>query len=254
MIGVSDLRKKEEEQRAIARYHILIVCLFGLGVSDIFAVCLLLLFFFCLFSSGTPPHQNHHHLHLQQYLIPFKCQGKADNFVLGHYLPAPLTTKPVKKNQALIWGKEAKYYTPYKDLLTEIQKIIPLVVMAKPDVTPHLPAGVKNLGIVSQSQRQEVLSQSKFLLGLGDPVLGLTPFESLHAGTPYLNPHFPHPKTFWMNTACSLTSQHPDTETLKKPFVYQVKLNDIEGVKKTVREVLNEYEDNPNGPVRKRGK
>ena len=108
---------------------------------------------------GTPPQQNHPNLHLHQYLIPFKCQGKTDNYVLGHYLSKSTHGHTKKKHQGLIWGKEGRYYAPYTQLLAEISKFIPIVVMAKPDANAYLPDGVTNLGIVSQVSEENLLKR-----------------------------------------------------------------------------------------------
>ena len=74
------------------------------------------------------------------------------------------------------------------------------------------------------------------------PVLGLTPFEALLAGVTYLNPMFNPAKSFWMNPTCLLTSQHPDTETIGKPYVYNIHLNNPSEIVSSIRDILAMYD------------
>jgi hypothetical protein len=183
---------------------------------------------------GTPPEQNSLLLHTRQYMVPWNFTGH--NYVLGHMLP-PVVLRGAKKHQAVLWGKEPRYFKDFQDLIAEIQKLIPLVATAKEDA--QFPDGVVNLGIVDQATRNRLFRESKFLIGFGDPVIGLTPLEGLNAGMAYINPLFSPPKNFSMNVEFCFSSQHFEAEKYGKPYVYTVDIQDMEQVLGAVKDILS---------------
>ena len=139
-----------------------------------------------------------------------------------------------KKRQGVIWGKEPKYFTP--NVLYHLGQIVSslginLFVAGTPDLSCVLPDGVQNLGILSDEHRRQLFLDSIFFLGLGDPVLGVSPFEAMSYGCVYLNPVFPKgSKALWQNVDFSCTSQHPYAAIIGPPLSRSVLFNRPTGV------------------------
>ena len=206
---------------------------------------------------GTPPSQNHLKLHTKQFWVPFpfskpnEAVDLSPNTVVGNRVegiaasmlfPEILCSNTDKGNkngggnikkldpvpklrQIAIWGKEPKYFTPNViQVLGQISKElnIPMYVAGKKAVTCRLPNGVYNLGILSIEDRNKLLSESLFFIGLGDPVLGASPFEAMAHGTIYLNPVYPQPKNLWQNRQFHYTSQHQYAGFVGAPLSYDI--------------------------------
>ena len=101
-----------------------------------------------------------------------------------------------------------------------------------------LPVNVTNLGIITQAKRNELLRDSIFILGLGDPVLGVTPFEAIAAGTAYINPVYKERKQLWENSDYHCTSQHTFAQQLGPPYTYDYSINNVESALAAVRRAL----------------
>jgi len=182
---------------------------------------------------GTPPNQNWHNLHTKQFLVPFPMAPDGSepwNAVTGYVLEPESLEPGTKKNQGYVWGKEQRYFKNHRELLRRIAEQVPLVVAARPEATSVLPPGVTNLGIVSFQERQRLLRESKFMLGLGDPVLGVSPFEAMAAGCAYLDPQFRPPRKLDQNSRYVLSSQHPYASRVSPPHSFGVALDDHESV------------------------
>lgn len=76
------------------------------------------------------------------------------------------------------------------------------------------------------------------MLGLGDPVLGVSPFEAMAAGCAYLDPQFAPPRSLDQNSRYHLASQHPYAGRAPPPHSFGVSLADPESVLAAVRAVL----------------
>ena len=156
-----------------------------------------------------------------------------------------------KKRQGVIWGKEPKYFTP--QVMDQLSSIVSelgltLYVTGTDEVSCLLPDGIVNVGILSDKQRQELFLHSIFFLGLGDPVLGASPFEAVSHGCVYLNPVFPKgPRQLWQNTNFLCGSQHPYASYIGAPLVHNVMFQtphrgkDSMSVIDVVRSVTNDW-------------
>ena len=199
---------------------------------------------------GTPPSQNHMKVHTKQFWVPFPFASQnmaldtSPNTVIGNRVEGPGSSmdlphtpcandnkntkkrEPVKKlRQIAVWGKEAKYFKPHVvEVLGQLSKEldIPMYVAGKDGVTCGLPNGVYNLGILSMEERTTLLAESLFFIGLGDPVLGASPFEAMAHGTIYLNPVYSRPLKLWQNKQFSYTSQHPYAGYVNAPLAYDI--------------------------------
>lgn len=176
---------------------------------------------------GTPPSQNHLKLHLWQFWTPFDFQHPS-NYMVGNIIDKG-SISLAKKWQGLVWGKEPRYFQAKWHIIHRIAAFVPLILTAK-DLSRQvtMPSNVTNLGIVSEKVRSQLLAESLFIIGLGDPVLGATPLEAIASGAAYINPQYDAKKSLWQNNKYACTSQHTFAEKLGPPFVYNYREGDAE--------------------------
>jgi hypothetical protein len=187
---------------------------------------------------GTPPIQNGFNFNLSQFWTPFDFQHPP-NYRLGYMIELNEPASP-KKWQGLVWGKEPRYFTPNWHIIRRIAAVVPLIMTAKEITEPGaIPPNVTNLGIVSQAVRTQLLAESLFIIGLGDPVLGATPLEAIASGAAYINPQYRVRKNLWENSVYRCMSQHTFAEELGPPFVYNYRQGDAESAVEAVRRVLD---------------
>lgn len=186
---------------------------------------------------GTPPSQNHLNLHLWQFWTPFDFQHPS-NYMVGNMIDKG-SISLAKKWQGLVWGKEPRYFQAKWHIIHRIAAFVPLILTAK-DMSRQvtMPKNVTNLGIVSEKVRSELLADSLFIIGLGDPVLGATPLEAIASGAAYINPQYDARKSLWQNSKYACTSQHTFAENLGPPFVYNYREGDAESAIHAVRLAL----------------
>ena len=139
----------------------------------------------------------------------------------------------------MVWGKEPRYFQSNWHILRRIASAVPLVMTAKYISLEAIPPNVTNLGIVSQVTRNQLLAESLFLIGLGDPVLGATPFEAIASGAAYINPRYQTRKKLWQNSEYACTSQHTFAGELGAPYVHDYQEGDAESAMQAVRRVLS---------------
>nr|XP_019013144.1 uncharacterized protein I206_02641 [Kwoniella pini CBS 10737]OCF51925.1 hypothetical protein I206_02641 [Kwoniella pini CBS 10737] len=88
--------------------------------------------------------------------------------------------------------------------------------------------GVINLGKIGPERFSEELSNSRIMIGVGNPTLSPSPYLALCSGTPFLNPikswdsENPNDRSKWV-------SQHNYLKWLDPPYVYNVQAHDYEG-------------------------
>jgi alpha-1,3(6)-mannosylglycoprotein beta-1,6-N-acetyl-glucosaminyltransferase len=118
----------------------------------------------------------------------------------------------IKENQGVIWGKDVKHYHGKVDLLKMVANQVPLYSTASSPVFQH--KNIRWMGHQSRDEWLVLLAKSKFLLGLGDPLLGPSAIDAISVGCMYLNPIYDHP------VREIFTSQHPYAETyVGQPYV-----------------------------------
>lgn len=94
----------------------------------------------------------------------------------------------------------------------------------------------------SGSKRDQLLRESLFIIGVGNPVLGVTPLEAIAAGTAYVNPVYPAPKHLWENGAYVCNSQHTFAQELGRPYAYDYPIGHV-GRAKAVVDAAVAYND-----------
>ncbi|EJD53467.1 hypothetical protein AURDEDRAFT_110322 [Auricularia subglabra TFB-10046 SS5] len=89
--------------------------------------------------------------------------------------------------------------------------------------SPQVPAGINNLdgSTLATDDFFAALSQSKVLVGVGQPFLSPSPYDALCLGVPFINPVYqwdrqnPHNRSAW-------AAQHDGLRLVEEPYVYHV--------------------------------
>ncbi|XP_047456144.1 alpha-1,6-mannosylglycoprotein 6-beta-N-acetylglucosaminyltransferase A-like isoform X1 [Mugil cephalus] len=174
-----------------------------------------------------------------------------DNTFVGFVVQHQLTSEEIKRlnstrrqNQALVYGKSAKFWEGKGAYLDVIHKY--LDVHGTVDNSAPIPSYVKNHGIVKGTEVQTLLRQSKVFVGLSFPYEGPAPLEALANGCVFLNPRLQPPQSslnsqFFKEkpTTRQLTSQHPYAEAIGEPYVWMVDMNNKTDIKRALTAILN---------------
>lgn len=165
--------------------------------------------------------------------------GSKDNTFLGYYLPNNkndfnTTIYIKKKNQGIIWGKDIKHYSgdDRSKMLNAIADIVPLISTTRNKITNH--DNIIWVGHQTKEQWNKLLYESKFMIGLGDPLLGPSAVDAISHGCVYINPQYDQPIR-----GGNFYSQHPYAEEkIGYPYVCAMKIKDINSVLKCVKNAL----------------
>ncbi len=128
-----------------------------------------------------------------------------------------------KKLQGVIWGKDPKHYRGSVNVLRQIADIIPLHSTASSPVFSH--PNIQWHGHLASGEWLKLLAESKFLIGLGDPLLGPSAIDAIAMGCVYINPIY---KT---NVRNIHLSQHEYARNkIGPPRVCSAPINDAQGL------------------------
>lgn len=167
------------------------------------------------------------------FIIPPKrlltAFGSPWNTFLGFYLNESRLEKFRSKKlpQGVIWGKDPKHYTNREKLLQSLANEVELHSTATRKVI--LQSKIIWHGHQTVESWMKLLGQSKFLLGLGDPLLGPSAIDAISMGCVYINPVYSSPvRQIHM-------SQHDyAANTLGLPYVCNANLDNYQEVIKCV--------------------
>ena len=148
------------------------------------------------------------------------------NTFLGYALPdgpapRPDATPQRKRRQGVIWGKEAKHYRGREAALLAVAEVATLHSTLPRPPSPKLRgADIVWHGHLEKPEWRRLLRESKFLLGLGDPLLGPSAVDAVAAGCAYIDPVYAAAKqgVYW--------SQHPFLRTAPPPYYCAAALDD----------------------------
>ncbi|XP_068592783.1 alpha-1,6-mannosylglycoprotein 6-beta-N-acetylglucosaminyltransferase A-like [Cebidichthys violaceus] len=169
-------------------------------------------------------------------------------FVVQHHLSAEETEQlnsTRRQNQALVYGKRAKFWEGKGAYLDVIHKH--LEIHGTVDSNTLIPNYVINHGIVKGTEVQVLLRQSKVFVGLSFPYEGPAPLEAIANGCAFLNPRL-HPPQSSLNTQFfkgkpnirEVTSQHPYAEAIGEPYVWMVDMHNSTDVERALTAILNQ--------------
>jgi len=156
-----------------------------------------------------------------------------ENDFLGYFISSSFlfSTKPTKKNQGVIWGKKAEYFQGRETLIKELAELCELHSTLSTKAIDH-PNIVYHQHLTPDNW-QHLLAESKFLLGLGDPLLGPSAIDAISNGCVFINPVYKTPKLD------RYYSQHPfAAEKIGEPYVCTVDIQDVQQAKLCVQKAL----------------
>lgn len=177
---------------------------------------------------------------LTAYKSPF-------NSFLGYYMDETFTASMIKAssvggekdddhtsqrlNQGVIWAKDSKHFHGKERMLLQLAKHIKLVSTA-PQMMDH-----KNITWLGHQNREgwfQLLAKSKFLIGLGNPLLGPSAVDAVSVGCMFVNPVYKEPML-----EAQYKSQHPYIAETIPESVCSYQDNDLESLLQCVNKALN---------------
>jgi hypothetical protein len=166
--------------------------------------------------------------------------GSPSNTFLGYFLSPPNATvtgrRPPRRNQGVIWGKDVKHFSgaAKTKMLRSVAAQAPLVSTATKAVFAD--PNIRWAGHQTREQWSALLRESKFVVGLGDPLLGPSAIDAISHGCVYINPIYePNAKVRDGNFA----SQHPYAmEKVGPPRVCSARISDLAAVRACVEVAL----------------
>lgn len=179
--------------------------------------------------------------------------GSPTNTFLGYYLPStpPFSVtaaavsgskdknqhRPVRKNQGVIWGKDPKHYEGaqrVRMLKAVAAAVAPKGLISTATRPAFVEPNIQWVGHRSREQWSALLSESKFVLGLGDPLLGPSAIDAISAGCVYINILYDKPVRDG-----HFPSQHPYAmENIGAPRVCSARIADVPGILACVKSAL----------------
>ena len=97
-----------------------------------------------------------------------------------------------RPRQGLIWGKDPKHFTPpVKRMLARVANTVPLIATSREKVFKH--DNIDWKGHQTRTSWLRLLSESQFLIGLGNPLLGPSAIDAIASGSMYINPVYKKP-------------------------------------------------------------
>jgi hypothetical protein len=136
------------------------------------------------------------------------------NSFLGYSMKpqAPLPAG-IKKRQGIIWGKDPRHFQGKENLLRHLADALAQehggsgAVLISTATTPAFKHDrIRWVGHQTPEQWMRLLRESRFLIGLGDPLLGPSAIDAISAGCMYINPLYSEHKK-------GVLSQHSFAET-----------------------------------------
>lgn len=161
-----------------------------------------------------PPHR-----HLTAFGSPW-------NTFLGYFVedrnntPA-LFRQQTRQQRGIIWGKDPKHYQGRESMLMQVAKNVQLISTASKNPIKY--SNINYVGHQSAEGWNNLLSTSKFLLGLGNPLLGPSAIDAIAMGCTYINPIYSKP----LRNNDAFDSQHPYAAKLGPPYVCSYHENNV---------------------------
>lgn len=139
-----------------------------------------------------------------------------------------------KLNQGVIWGKDIKHFEGHHDLIRHVSSMAPLIATISPiHADSRLYGNVQWLGHQSMQQWSTLLAQSKFLLGLGNPLIGPSAIDAIAHGCMYINPIYSSPVRDVFH------SQHPYAQDkIGEPYVCSYHIDNQMELSKCVEKAM----------------
>ena len=190
----------------------------------------------------------------EDYLVPYPYPDLRNRF-LGFMLPSEegayvtdaaelraafARSRQTSRTYGLVWGKDPRYFgATERSLIQELAARVPMHLTVEwGGATPLTGDGILNHGHKEPKAWRALLRGARFVLGLGDPILGPTALEALAAGAVLLNPSFTPPRRIDGNPGVHFSSQHTFAGTIGPPHVLSIDLAQPDRVIRTVDELM----------------
>jgi hypothetical protein len=164
------------------------------------------------------------------------------------------TPKPVNQPSGILYGKMVKYFRGKARMIRRIAEIVQALYFTVSRAQEnggdprsvaefrhllHSSPNIHNLGFLTKARWTELLQNSTFIIGFGDPILGPTLMDGLMAGCVFINPRYKKPKHIIMTPSAPAHTQHDYGVTIGEPQVYTVDLDDTAMVLGVVKRILS---------------
>jgi hypothetical protein len=160
--------------------------------------------------------------------------GSPWNTFLGYSMdPLSDTLRNIQKDRrGVIWGKDPRHFEGRQELLKRVADHVELHSTASKPVFRH--PNIKWDGHQTPEGWRQILARSKFMIGLGDPLLGPSAIDAISVGCVYINPVYKNP------VRQIHQSQHDyAAKVIGPPYVCNADLDDINAVMKCVEGALS---------------
>ncbi|CAM9864132.1 unnamed protein product, partial [Hapterophycus canaliculatus] len=173
------------------------------------------------FFGSEEPHPNIG-VPLAQHLTAFPVPASQERTFLGYRADDFSQTQVsrggtvTRRRQGVIWGKTPASFDgkTARNLVSSLADIVELHSTMVPNNASVEHDNIVYHGHLSREKWHSLLRESKFILGLGNPLSGPSAMDAVMAGCIYLNPVFPFPMKNIYN------SQHPFlAQSVGEPYV-----------------------------------
>jgi len=171
---------------------------------------------------------------LGRFLTAF---GSAENTFLGYSMAngtaSPSLGSNTKLKQGVVWGKDAKHFQGKERLLSALAQDVKLASTSTRKVFNH--ENMAWLGHQSADRWMQLLRESRFLIGLGNPILGPSALDAISVGCIFFNPVYERPVII---NGLKYKSQHPYAEKLGLPYVCNYRENSLVDLRACLQRAL----------------
>jgi hypothetical protein len=174
---------------------------------------------------------------LDRFLTAF---GSADNTFLGYYMEnssaashASALGPKTKLKRGVVWGKDFKHFHGKEKLVRALAQDVKLASTSTRKVFHH--ENMQWLGHQSAERWMQLLRESRFLLGLGNPILGPSALDAISVGCMFFNPVYEKPVVV---NGLKFKSQHPYAEKLGLPYVCNYRENSLPDLRACLQRAL----------------
>ncbi|CAM9146528.1 unnamed protein product [Ectocarpus sp. 12 AP-2014] len=156
---------------------------------------------------------------LKRHLTAFPISAEHQRTFLGYRVDpnrkkTPLSKPAAKRRQGVIWGKTKDKLFGNRRLILALADMVVLHSTVAPEDAFVMHDNIVYHGHLPPDEWNQLLQESKFIIGLGNPLLGPSAVDAVTAGCAYLNPIFLRPEKKVYN------SQHPFlAQRVGEPYV-----------------------------------
>lgn len=158
----------------------------------------------------------------------------------------------VKRDIALVYGKDEKFWKGYSQYLSIVNEYIP-EIHGTVSKGSNVPSFVINHGVLPISELFKLLRRTKVFIGLGFPFEGPAPLEAIAMGAKFLNPRFNPPidsrnHAFFKSkpTRRIITSQNSYAELyIGRPYVYTVDVTNVTELRSALSKITEDKNHAP---------